>query len=553
MRGLKLLLILLAFSCSVCLAQAPNIGFENGTFDNWQCSVGLVDALGNISVSVSGPIPGRHTIIGKESANVLDLYGNFHVLCPNGSKYSIRLGGPDTGRLVEQVTYTLTVPVGVPYSVILNYAVVLENPNHLPYQQPRFTAKVYDVTDDKYLSCPAFDFIASSELPGFRPGLKDVTYKDWTSATINLAGFPGKTVRLEFTAIDCARGGHFGYAYLDVNENIGSPITGNAYCIGQNGVTLSAPYGFAGYTWYNADMSQQLATGRDFRISPPPADNTKYTVVVFPYDGLGCIDTLFTTVNKIDDGFKLAVQDTVLGCPATGVDLTAASITAGSSAGMTYSYYEDSLAVSYLPNPNQVMASGAYYIQGVNTEGCTNILPVYVQIGLPAIKAADPLPVVFPATVDLSKTYTPYSGLTYTYYHNQQATIPVQNFTAVQSSGTYYIKAVNKVGCDTIVPVNVTVKPPPYTITAPNAFTPNNDGVNDYFSVSVTGYIRFDFLKVFTRYGQLVFSTTSPEGYWDGNFNGQKLPEGSYYWIFEATNDYYHSTVTRSGEITLLR
>jgi gliding motility-associated-like protein len=209
--------------------------------------------------------------------------------------------------------------------------------------------------------------------------------------------------------------------------------------------------------------------------------------------------------------------------------------------------------VSYLPNPNQVMTSGTYYIQGVNTEGCMNILPVNVQIGLPAIKIVDPQPVVFPAGVDLSKTYTPYPDLTYTYYHDEQATLPVKNFTAVQSSGTYYIKAVNKVGCDTIVPVKVVVNPPPYTITAPNAFTPNNDGINDYFSVLVIGYIRFDFLKVYTRYGQLVFSTTSPEGYWDGNLNGQKLPEGSYYWIFEATNDYYHSTITRSGEITLLR
>jgi hypothetical protein len=234
------------------------------------------------------------------------------------------LGGPDTGRLVEQVTYTLTVPAGVPYSVILNYAVVLENPNHLPYQQPRFTAKIYDITDDKYLSCPAFDFIASSGLPGFLPGATDVTYKNWTSATINLAGFPGKTIRLEFTAIDCTRGGHFGYAYIDVNENIGSPITGNAYCTGQNSITLSAPYGFAGYQWYDAnnvllntpfqdDNVPPGNNGRQLTISPPPPDGSKYSVVVYPFAGLGCIDTLYTTVNKIDDGFKLAVQDTVLG------------------------------------------------------------------------------------------------------------------------------------------------------------------------------------------------------------------------------------------------
>jgi len=564
MRGLKVLIILLLLTCFRCLGQAPNIGFENGTFDNWVCSVGLVDALGNVSVTASGPIYGRHTIIGKESANVLDPYGHFHILCPNGSKYSLQLGGPDTGRKVEQITYTLKVPSGLPYSIILNYAVVLENPNHQPYEQPRFTAKIYDITDDKYLSCPAFDFVASSLLPGFRPGAKDVTYKDWTSATINLSAYPGKMVRLEFTAIDCTRGGHFGYAYLDLNENVGSPITGNAYCAGQNTVKLTAPYGFAGYNWYDAnnvlqnipfgnDDFQHTGNGRTLTISPPPPDGTKYSVVVFPYDGLGCIDTLYTTVNKIDEGFKLKVLDTVFGCPATGVDLTAASVTAGTSNGTTFSYYLDSLAVSYLPNPDKVLVPGVYYIQGINTEGCMNILPVRVSIGMPVINVVDPQPVNFPTRVDLSRAFTHYPKLTYNYYTDAKVIVPVKDFTGVPTSGTYYVKAENQAGCDTIVPIKVVINPPQYTITAPNTFTPNNDGVNDLFNVLIDGYIRFNYLKIYSRYGQLLFSSTSPEQNWDGKVNGKLVDVGTYYWIFEGTNDYYHSKITRSGSITLLR
>jgi len=565
MRGLKFLFILLIFTGFKCLAQAPNIGFESGTFDNWQCYIGSVDQLGNVDVTSSAPVYDRHTIIDKSSANVLDPYGGFHILCPNGSKYSIRLGNSDTGRQAERVTYTLTVPKGIPYSIILNYAVVLENPGHAPYEQPRFTAKIYDITDDKYLACPAFDFVAASNLPGFKAGRKDVTYKDWTSATINLSAYPGKIVRLEFTTNDCTRGGHFGYAYLDVDENIGSPITGNAYCIGQNSIKLTAPYGFAGYQWYDANsvllntalgddnVAPQSDGGRNLTISPPPPDGTKYSVVVFPYNGLGCIDTLYTTVNKIDNGFKLRVLDTVFGCPSTGADLTAAAVTAGSSAGMTYSYYNDSLSVSYLPNPDKVVVPGVYYIQGVNTEGCMNILPVRVDLSMPVISVTDPQPVNFPDPVDLSKTFTHYPGLTYSYYSNEDATTSLKNYAAIPATGTYFIKAVNKTGCDTIVPVKVVVNPPPYTITAPNTFTPNNDGVNDYFNVSIIGYIRFNFLKIYSRYGQLVFSSTSPEQNWDGKVNGTMVDVGTYYWILEATNDYYHSTITRSGSITLLR
>ncbi len=553
MRGFKFLLVLLILTGFKCLGQAPNIGFEDGTFNNWDCYIGNVDRTGIITVSPSGPVYNRHTIIDKSSANVLDPYGKFHILCPNGSKYSIRLGNSDTGRQAERVTYTLTVPKGIPYSVILNYAVVLENPGHAPFEQPRFTAKIFDITDNKYLECPAFDFVASSNLPGFKPGVKDVTYKDWTSATIDLTAYPGKVVRLEFTTNDCTRGGHFGYAYLDVNEDIGSPITGNAYCAGQNTVTLTAPYGFVAYNWYNADMSQVVAKGRTFTMSPPPPDLTKYSVVVFPYNGLGCVDTLYTTVNKIDHGFKLKVIDTLHGCPGAGADLTAASVTAGSNEGTTFSYYLDSLSVSYLPNPDKVKVSGTYYIRGVSTEGCTNILPVSVSLSLPDINVIDPDPVYFPALVDLSATFTHHPGLTYGYYNNAEVTKPVANFSAIKATGTYFVKATNKWGCDTIVKVNVVVNPPPYTITAPNTFTPNNDGINDYFKVSITGYIRFNYLKIFNRYGQMVYSTTSANGTWDGKINGKQTDLGAYYWIFEATNDYYNSTIIRSGVVTLLR
>lgn len=552
MRGLKLLFFLFIFTGFKCLGQAPNIGFEDGTFNHWDCYIGGVDSLGNINVSLSGPTYGRHTIYGKSSANELDSLCRFHVLCPNGSNYSMKLGNSGTGRQAERVTYTLTVPKGIPYSIILNYAVVLQNPGHAPYEQPRFTAKIYDVTDDKYLGCPAFDFIAASNLPGFKQGPKQTTYKDWTAATIDLTGYPGKTVRLEFTTNDCTRGGHFGYAYLDVNENIGSPITGNAYCLGQNAVALSAPYGFAGYSWYNSDMSQLVSEGRIFKISPPPPDLTKYAVVVFPYNGLGCIDTLRTMVSKIDHGFKLKVVDTVFGCPGTGADLTAASVTAGTSAGTTFSYYTDSLTVSYLPNPDKVTASGTYYIQGTNTEGCINILPVVVNLDLPDINVTDPK-VNFPATVDLSTTYVAHPGLKYSYYSDAQATKPVSNFTAITASGTYFIKAVNKTGCDTVVKVNVVIGPPTYTITAPNTFTPNNDGINDYFGVSIVGHIRFNYLKIYNRYGQIVFSTTSENQNWDGNTNGKQMAAGAYYWTLEATNDYYHSKIIRAGSITLLR
>jgi gliding motility-associated-like protein len=51
----------------------------------------------------------------------------------------------------------------------------------------------------------------------------------------------------------------------------------------------------------------------------------------------------------------------------------------------------------------------------------------------------------------------------------------------------------------------------------PNSFTPNGDGLNDKFLPSIMGIVSYD-MKVFNRWGQLVYSGNTP---WDGMINGQ--------------------------------
>jgi len=570
-RNLLIVFLLASFD-ALAQSPTPNIGFESGSFNNWQCYIGTIDMQGNIDLKLSPPTVNRHTLYDKQYASVVDPYGNFPVVCPNGSNYSIRLGNSAGGAEAEQVTYTFTVPPGSQYSIIFNYAVVLENPPHAIIQQPKFTVQVYNVTDDKYIDCPSFYFAASSALPGFKlspvPGPTSgggngnapgggpvpVYYKDWSTATIDLGHFSGKTMRLEFTTNDCTLGGHFGYAYLDVDESIGGAITGNAYCATQKSATLFAPNGFAAYKWYKGNLSTPVGSGQSLTISPPPPNNTTYAVEVSPYFGVGCKDTLYTVVNKIDAGFKLVVPDTIRACLGSSVDLTTAKITAGSSLGMTFSYFRDSLATSYLYNPKNVSAAGVYYIQGINKEGCMSILPVQVLFSNPVINVVDPPAVVFPTTVDLSKTFKPGKGLSYKYYTNSEGTSPLNNYAAVQYGGTYYIKAIDNLGCETIAPVHVVIHPPPpYVVTAPNIFTPNNDGINDQFSVSLTGIAAFGDVKIYNRYGQMVFMAKSPTEYWDGTFNGQSLPGGTYYWVLEGTDTYYNTKFTKASSITLLR
>ena len=172
----KTLLFASIFLClNIVVAQncPPNIDFENGTFDNWICKTGSVFAQGGqnaiILSGVGAPMATRHTIIPRASnAGQLDLYGGFPVNCPNGSAYSVKLGNTFGGHQAEGISYQFTIPANRnTYSLLYNYAVVFENPNHQVYEQPRLEIEVKNETDDLLINCSSFTFIPGSSLPGF--------------------------------------------------------------------------------------------------------------------------------------------------------------------------------------------------------------------------------------------------------------------------------------------------------------------------------------------------------------------------------------------------
>ena len=570
MKPIYLLLALFCFTGLTASAQGnfcppANIGFESGNFNGWDCDTGRVDTTGKLLLIPCQPAANRQTMIDANYYLPLDPYGKFPTLCPYGGSHSIKLGNQDTNRRAESISYTFNVPAGANnYSITFYYAVIIQNPRHLDYQQPRFTVKTYNLTDNTFITCSSFDFIATDTISQYGFKLSDTSlntrspapifYKDWAPATINLQGCAGKQVKLEFATNDCTKGGHFGYAYLDVEEDCVSPVKGNSYCSTQTAIALTAPGGYGNYYWYTPDFSKLLNFGQVYNISPPPPDGTKYAVILKPYNGYGCLDTLLTTVNENKAEFIFKTVDTLFGCEKTGADLTQASVTAGSSSDLQLSYFTDPNGLNYLYKPQSILVSGTYYIKAVNREGCISVLPVTVSIANPIITVTDPPPVTYPVTIDISTTFIHQDKTIYSYFTDASVTNPVMDYQHIAHSGTYYIKATNKSGCITVEPVNIVViPPPPPVVKAANTFTPNNDGINDYFSLTITGYGEFNSLRIYNRYGQLTFESKSQDILWDGKFNGTPAATGTYYWIFEGTNTYYHTKVMESGFITLLR
>lgn len=91
----------------------------------------------------------------------------------------------------------------------------------------------------------------------------------------------------------------------------------------------------------------------------------------------------------------------------------------------------------------------------------------------------------------------------------------------------------------------------------PNVFTPGSDGVNDSFRPFPYKYVQDVEMKIFNRWGNLVFETTDPDIGWDGTNRLTKLPcsDGVYYYVCTVNEIYLQGIVSRniSGFVQLIR
>ena len=86
---------------------------------------------------------------------------------------------------------------------------------------------------------------------------------------------------------------------------------------------------------------------------------------------------------------------------------------------------------------------------------------------------------------------------------------------------------------------------------APEAFTPNNDGLNDTFYLRGQLITEYQ-LSVFTRWGELIFSSNSLENGWDGTINGKEAPAGPYSYVVKA-KDLIGNETEQKGLFMLIR
>lgn len=264
----------------------------------------------------------------------------------------------------------------------------------------------------------------------------------------------------------------------------------------------------------------------------------------------GCVsDTVYKTlIADPQPSLSMSFADA---CKNTMIDFTAIDASANALLFWHWDFGEGSSGAA---NPTQHIYTnaGSYNVSlyAVTKNGCiSNTIQKPINIyGTNAnagndINAAEFQPIQLHATGGVTYQWTPPFGL-----NNPNIPDPIAILSKDQ---TYYLTAFTPQGCSSTDTITIKVYKGP-ELYVPNAFSPNNDDLNDIFKVIAVGIIEFKYLRIYNRWGQQIFETADPNRGWDGTFHGKKQPNDVYVWVTSA-RDFKGSVIFRKGFVTLIR
>lgn len=323
-------------------------------------------------------------------------------------------------------------------------------------------------------------------------------------------------------------------------------------CLGKSAVLTAT--GASTYTW-NTDQS---VICEPCTVSPTvtPGATTNYYVTGSTPEGCSASDTVVIRVQAKE---RVSIQpgDTAI-CAGSSLQLVAAGASSGS-----YSWFpSDGLNNTTIANPVATPAGNiSYSVSGSDSNHCfTDTATVNLVV--------NPAP-----TVDIidSQVALPV-GSTYTLQSTSSA--DVINWQWLPQTGlscfdcpspvvtlgsrlTYTLTVRNNFGCTSLDSVQMIPACIDNFVLVPNSFTPNNDGLNDYFYPNSKVPVTVKSMIIFNRWGQKVFEkanfTTNDAAYgWDGKFKNVVQNMGTYVYVMQVIC-VDGSIINVKGTINLLR
>lgn len=139
--------------------------------------------------------------------------------------------------------------------------------------------------------------------------------------------------------------------------------------------------------------------------------------------------------------------------------------------------------------------------------------------------------------------WSPSNGLSVADTYNPAVTLT--------QSQRYYINMSFVSGCTTTDTLLVDISDMKTFVVA-NAFTPNNDGLNDVLHIGLRGVASLEYFEIYDRWGNRVFRTTAAGDGWKGSVLGKNSAAGAYLWVAQG-RDYDGQIVKGSGTVILIR
>ncbi len=331
-------------------------------------------------------------------------------------------------------------------------------------------------------------------------------------------------------------------------------------CLGESIQLNGAATPGATYTWTSS-------TDPNFRSNNPllsvtPTQTTTYTLLAQVADCQPVQQQLTITVVQPADVTIAPLNPTI--CKGESITLTATG-TAPVGVSQTYFWqWNGQSSTNQTIVVNNIMEDTEFrltYVYGNNCGVLTKSVTVDVQENViierieidPDIYEMEPVPAGENIALTVVTTPSNPEGATYMWTANGEPisgnAATVQHRPVIDST-VYLVKITSPNGCISEASITVSVQEP--EVAVPSAFTPNNDGRNDFFNLVYRGMIDIIEFKIFNRWGQLVYDNENEANGWDGKHNGNPAPSDVYaYIIIYRYPDGREFTVR--GDVTLIR
>lgn len=304
--------------------------------------------------------------------------------------------------------------------------------------------------------------------------------------------------------------------------------------------------GAVSYFWDYGDMSTSTAFDAPHLYNAPGT----YDIMLVAIDSNTCMiaDTAFLTITLPEPIVpNVAGTDTVCAGFALQLDATTPGID-------TYLWTPGST----LSDPNIAdplaypMTNTTYTVTVVDTNGCESTADVlaYVYNNI-TVDAGPDIYLSFENEVQQLFASAPAgSSIQWTPSEGLSCDTCLSPFANPEETTTYYLYVTDIYGCTSVDTVTVYVWPSLYL---PNAFTPNADSKNPIFYAYGVGIRHFE-MRIYNRWGELLWMTEDLDEGWDGTYNGIQAESEVYVWKIKYATDLFPDEFkTAFGHVTLVR